>query len=308
MPQARDREQASIEDVRERLQILPLKVSSAGRDWEGVSIDEFDEVYVEDLHSPPQDHTSVSICTGTSPNVFQERCGKIFTSPSRVGEFSIVPAARKQRWQGLLPAHVDIRLDPHKLDEMAGDLRRVGLTRFEFVNGFRLRDPVIEHVASIFRLELRRAPHPAQELLIESIAVALVAHLLRGYTNAVGIEERSRASTGVAALNRAVAYIEDHPDRSISLSELAGAAGLSRFHFTHLFKRQFGRSPVRYVEQSRIGRAKLLISDAQSPLADIAQAVGFADQSHFSRRFKAHEGCTPAQYAREYARNMLPPS
>jgi AraC family transcriptional regulator len=258
------------------------------------------------LNAPPRDHTDIAYCTGTSPQVFQERCGKTFVSPSRIGEFSINPAGSKSRWRGLLPAHLDIRIDPGKLEEMAGELRRAGLRRFEFVNGFRLRDPFLDHAAAIFRLELRRAAHPAQDLLIESIAVALSAHLLRSYTNAVGIEERSSTSTHGSSLGRAVAYIEDHPDRSISLRELAGAAGLSPFHFSRVFKRHFGQSPSRYVERSRIEGAKTLIVAAEMPLAAVAQAVGFADQSHFTRRFRAHEGCTPAQFAREHAKGILP--
>ena len=61
-----------------------------------------------------------------------------------------------------------------------------------------------------------------------------------------------------------------------------------------------------YVERARIEQAKALIVSAEISLANIAQAVGFADQSHFSRRFRAHEGRTPAQFAREQASGILP--
>ncbi len=170
-----------------------------------------------------------------------------------------------------------------------------------------MRDPVIENIGAIFRMELDRASHPAQDILIESLAVALSAHMLRSYSNATGVEDRSTESADMAAVRRAVAYIDDHPDRAISLRELAGAAGLSRFHFSRVFKRQLGLSPAKYVEKARIEQAKLLIVAAQVSLASVAQAVGFADQSHFTRRFRAHEGCTPAQFARERARGILPP-
>jgi AraC family transcriptional regulator len=169
-----------------------------------------------------------------------------------------------------------------------------------------MRDPTIEHIAAIFRVELNRASHPAQDILIESMAVALNAHLLRSYTNAVGIEERSTDSVDVAAIGRAISYIADNPDRAISLRELAGAAGLSRFHFSRVFKHHLGLSPARYVEHTRIEQAKALIVSAEMSLANIAQAVGFADQSHFTRRFRVHEGRTPAQFAREQARGILP--
>ena len=307
MPQTREIAGATIEAVQQDLRrVFPLKATSSGRCWEGVHINEFAEVHIEDLLSPPRDHVKIGLCIGTSPSIRREACGKIFTSPSRIGEFSILPAGRKSRWQGLAPAHLDVRLDPGKMGEMAAELRKAGERRFEFADVPRMRDPIVEHIAAIFRVELNRASHPAQDILIESMAVVLCAHLLRSYTNAVGIEQRSTASVDVAAVGRAIAYVEDNPDRAISLRELAGAAGLSRFHFSRVFKHHLGLSPARYVERSRIEQAKALIVNADMSLADIAQAVGFADQSHFSRRFRFHEGRTPAQFAREQARGILP--
>ena len=307
MPQDCRIASGAIDSVQqELLRTFPLKATSSGRSWEGVHINEFAEVYIEDLLSPPRDHVKIGLCIGTSPSIRREACGKTFTSPSRIGEFSILPAGRKSRWHGLAPAHLDIRLDPRKMDEVAAELRRTGERRFEFANVPRMRDPIVEHIGAIFRVELNRASHPAQDMLIESMAVALCAHLLRSYTNAVGVEERSTASADVAAIGRAIAYIEDNPDRGISLRELAGAAGLSRFHFSRLFKRHLGLSPAKYVERTRIEQAKTLIVNAEMSLVSVAQAVGFADQSHFSRRFRVHEGRTPATFAREQARGILP--
>ena len=307
MPKPHHAADSTIDGLQEELlRNFPLKATSAGRSWEGVHINEFAEVHLEDLHAPPRDHVKIGFCIGTSPSISRQTCGKTFTSPSRIGEFAILPAWRKSHWHGLAPAHLDIRLDPGKMDEVATELRRAGETRFEFIDVPRTRDPVVEHIAAIFRIELNRAPHPAQDMLIESMAVALCAHLLRNYTNAVGIEERSTASTEAAAIRRAIAYIENNPHRTISLRELAGAAGLSRFHFSRLFKHQVGLSPAKYVEHLRIEQAKALIVSGEMSLAQVAQSVGFADQSHFSRRFSAHEGRTPAVFAREQAKGILP--
>src|ERR1700753_1358244 len=99
---------------RELLRTFPLKATSSERSWEGVFINEFSKVYVEDLRSPPRDHVKIGLCIGTSPSIRRETCGRVFTSPSRIGEFAILPAGRKSRWHGLAPAHLDIRLDPVK--------------------------------------------------------------------------------------------------------------------------------------------------------------------------------------------------
>jgi AraC family transcriptional regulator len=306
MPQRRGMEIGGVQQ--ELLRHFPLKATSADRCWEGVHINEFDRVHIEDLRSPPRDHVKIGLCIGTSPFIRRETCGTVLMGPSRIGEFAILPAGRKTRYQGVAPAHLDIRLDVDKLNELAAALRKACERRFEFVNVPRMRDPFVEHIGAIFREELNRAPHPAQNLLIESLAIALSAHLLRSYTNAAGIEDRSTASVDVAAVRRAMTYIEDNPDRAISLQELAAAAGLSRFHFGRVFKRHLGLSPARYVERIRIEQAKALIVSAEMSLAHIAQAVGFADQSHFSRRFRFHEGRSPAQFAREQAKGILPSS
>lgn len=296
-----------LDDVqRYLLQNFPLKATSADRSWEGVHVNEFAEVRLDDLRSPPRDHVKIGLCLGTSSFIRRETCGSTFTGPSRVGDFAILPAGRKSRWHGVAPAHLDIRFDPGKMEETAAELRKAGERRFEFVNVSQGRDPIVEHIGAIFRAELNLAPHPAQDILIESMAVALCAHILRRYTNLSGIEDRSGGSVDMAAIRRALAYISDNPDRAISLCELATASGLSRFHFSRLFKRQLGVSPARYVERIRIEQAKALIVGAQMSLADIALAVGFADQSHFARRFRFHEGRTPGAFARQQARGILP--
>ena len=61
-----------------------------------------------------------------------------------------------------------------------------------------------------------------------------------------------------------------------------------------------GLPPTRYLERLRVERAKEMIHSSDLPLVQIALAVGFADQSHFTRRFRRWVGCTPARYAREY--------
>ena len=181
-------------------------------------------------------------------------------------------------------------------------MRKIGERRFEFVDVSRMRDPVVEHIGAIFRAELNRAPHPAQDLLIGSLAVALSAHLLRSYTNAVGVELRSTISVDVAAVRRAMGYIKDNPARAISLQELASAAGLSLLSFQSRVQapsRPVARQICR-AHQNRTGQGL----DRQR--GDVAQAVGFADQSHFSRRFRFQEGRTPAAFAREQTRRILP--
>jgi AraC family transcriptional regulator len=91
-------------------------------------------------------------------------------------------------------------------------------------------------------------------------------------------------------------YIVTHLNEKITNDALAQAAGLSTCHFAKVFKQTEGISPHRYVLQCRVKRALELLADTNMPLSEIATAVGFSDQSHYSRCFRKTVGVTPASY------------
>jgi AraC-like DNA-binding protein len=97
-------------------------------------------------------------------------------------------------------------------------------------------------------------------------------------------------------LRRVEQYIADHFDRCISLSELANVAGLSRMHFAAQFRAATGYRPREYLLNHRIERAKVLLATTGRPLAEIALAVGFSTQAHFSTVFKRISGQSPARW------------
>jgi AraC-like DNA-binding protein len=91
-------------------------------------------------------------------------------------------------------------------------------------------------------------------------------------------------------------YIVAHLDEPVRLTDVAEAVGLSPFYFLRTFKRATGLPPHGYLNQLRLERARAQLRQGEPP-AQIAAALGFADQSHLTRRFKAAFGVTPGQYA-----------
>ncbi len=92
-------------------------------------------------------------------------------------------------------------------------------------------------------------------------------------------------------------YLNERLAHNISLDELAAGSGLSPYHFLRLFRQQYGVPPHAYQLQQRINQAKRMLAAGHS-IAQTALEVGFADQSHFTRKFKALVGATPRQYQR----------
>jgi len=105
----------------------------------------------------------------------------------------------------------------------------------------------------------------------------------------------SGASTRVAAIQRALAYLREHCMREVTLQELAAAAGLSKFHFVRLFSTVVGITPHRYQLLLRIAGARALLRQGEE-IADVAQHTGFFDQSHFTACFRDVVGVTPGRY------------
>ncbi|WP_158606394.1 helix-turn-helix domain-containing protein [Paenibacillus ginsengarvi] len=88
----------------------------------------------------------------------------------------------------------------------------------------------------------------------------------------------------------------------LSIDQLARDAGVGRAKYNSLFKSITGSTPIDYLTQLRINRAKTLLQQPGSRLKDVAAEAGFQDEYYFSRRFKMTVGMSPKRYANRYAR------
>ncbi|SDY34590.1 AraC family transcriptional regulator [Pseudomonas sp. NFIX28] len=90
-------------------------------------------------------------------------------------------------------------------------------------------------------------------------------------------------------------YLHAHAQQDISLDELGAACGVDRFRLARAFKAAYGLPPHAYLVQLRLAKARRLLARGKQP-ADVAMALGFADQSHMGRWFVRAYGLTPAAY------------
>jgi AraC family transcriptional regulator len=212
-----------------------------------------------------------------------------------------MPAGYDSTWEGDSGLSARLRI-PTSLVALAAEQLGRQPGKVEIRNVFQVRDSVLERLAQTLLAEMDRKTHPVQALIVDGISTALAAHLLRSYNVFEALEGSDERALGKLEIARLTEFIEDNLDRTISLEDLASVVNVSRFHFSRLFKRSMGSTAISFVEQCRIRRAQALITDTDLPLAEIALTVGFVDQSHFTRRFHRHVGCTPAVFAREQGR------
>jgi len=99
-------------------------------------------------------------------------------------------------------------------------------------------------------------------------------------------------------LRKVLGWIQHSLGGRISNGLLAAQAGLSVEAFIRWFKAATGRTPAAFVAERRIREACRRLAFSDDSIEQVAEAVGFANRHHFSRVFKQHAGCGPAQFRR----------
>lgn len=128
--------------------------------------------------------------------------------------------------------------------------------------------------------------------LDEAVVVALQSlrpHLRPGPPPARGRFEH-------AAVRRAREYLTEHWDQPVRLAAVSSSAGLTRFELVRRFRQQTGLTPHAFQVNLRIARARIMLGTGE-PIARVAAACGFADQSHLTRTFRRAVGVTPGRFA-----------
>lgn len=134
-------------------------------------------------------------------------------------------------------------------------------------------------------------------LFVDTAALSLIAHLLLLAGRRI---DKIRGGLAPWQMHRVREYIDAHMNENPGLDDLAAVVGLSRAHFARAFRRENGISPHQFLIERRVERAKsLLCRRGEGSIAQIAEACGFADQSHMTMVFRKVTGTTPAAYRRQ---------
>ena len=137
---------------------------------------------------------------------------------------------------------------------------------------------------------------PASTLECETRLLETLTTLIGRHADQQGAPQRLGRERD--AVRRAREYIDAHYDRDLSLAALARLVDLSPFYLARVFRAEVGMPPHAYLESVRIRTAQELLTGG-TPLADVAYGTGFADQSHFTRRFRRCIGVTPGAYMQQ---------
>lgn len=183
------------------------------------------------------------------------------------------------------------------LDTIAHDAGAPRIGDLEHCPGVGIDDPIARHLLSCL-LPAISNPVGAPALFLDHVALALTAHVALVY-GAMSTDRNARVG-GLAPHQerRAKELMAADLKEDISLVKVATECGLSARHFARAFRQSTGLSPHRWLTRHRVECARDLLAIPSLSLTEIALTCGFADQSHFTRTFKAIAGISPGAWRR----------
>jgi two-component system response regulator YesN len=107
---------------------------------------------------------------------------------------------------------------------------------------------------------------------------------------------QTRNANNYQRLRKAMDFIDAHCDEPLTVEQIAKEVYLSASRLSHIIKGELGMTLGDYISRVRIDKAKGLLREKDLPLSQVAQEVGFSDQSYFTKVFKKVERCTPRAY------------
>jgi len=150
---------------------------------------------------------------------------------------------------------------------------------------FSVRSPFVQQFGDRLDAELAR-PDGMSEMIVEALATEVIAFASRRGTQ--GGAARSRWQ------ERALRLMEDEFASPLTLAGIAAAVGVHPVHLARQFRASHGCTVGEYIRRLRAGFAREQLIATDTPIAAIALAAGFSDQSQFTKTFKRVTGQTPA--------------
>lgn len=134
--------------------------------------------------------------------------------------------------------------------------------------------------------------------VVRGCLLELVMQIAR--INAGPGEEREAAGTNsLEQIQPALAFISVNYNRTVRISELAGACHMSESHFRRVFEKSTGQTPLEYLNHMRIRKACSLLYKTENSVEEISHQVGFSAVSTFNRNFRRLMGTSPFRWRKQ---------
>lgn len=102
----------------------------------------------------------------------------------------------------------------------------------------------------------------------------------------------------ISVAEKVISYVENHPERELSLGEIAGELHYSKYYMARAFRKSTGITLHKYIQGRRLDEAARKLAQTGQPIIEIAFDAGYGSQQAFTQAFRVEYLCTPQEYRR----------
>ena len=245
------------------------------------------------LEVPEMENAIVAIHMGAPTRLDCRRGGRRFVGTAVHGGIDIIPDQTPSRWEifdnndtALL-----LSLPKHLLQAVAKECG-VDDVQMEICNRFQIRDTQLENLGWAIKHELDLGC-PSGRVYLDGLTLAVASRVVTQHSSIANRKMGMREGLSDGRLRQVLSFIEEHLADDLSLERIADVAGISATHLKVVFRGSMGLPVHRYVIHRRVERAKTLLTETDSSVAEIALAAGFSHQSHMARHMRRILGVAP---------------
>ncbi len=131
----------------------------------------------------------------------------------------------------------------------------------------------------------------------------ILLHIARNTTHKKTSELSQEANPTIVTqseITKAVHYFNEHFAEKIDINDYAKGIHMTPYWFGRIFRNFAGTTPMQYIINLRISKAKSFLENTDMSISEISSAVGYTDPKYFSRLFKKSAGITPLDYRKKH--------
>lgn len=151
-------------------------------------------------------------------------------------------------------------------------------------------------LALLSLLQQETKSQPGNKSVIDALSNVLFTYLIRDYLQHNELQNGILSVLQDKRLQNAVKAMIEQPENNWSMDSLAELCAMSRSNFIRAFKEKSGISAGKFLTELRLQKAELLLKHSELSIQQIALAVGYQSEAHFSKLFKTYKACLPSQY------------
>ena len=172
-------------------------------------------------------------------------------------------------------------------------------TLLKFPSYLNLKNTPAKEILTVIYNEMSSKPVIYTEIInlkFMEFITYLMRFSSRQNTKKIKSDFHKNSYKNIDEISRVVNYIHSHIEDEITLETLAKEANLEKSYFLKKFKRIMGFTPMQFIRDARIERAKELLRFSDMNITQVSSASGFQSIHHFSNLFFKQTGSTPSQY------------